>query len=210
MILVERDFLKKALFISTLGHFAVFSIFSFSFGKPTLQTKSAAVFFWGGLLRPGDLNPFLSAKIKAVTVLKESQVELMVQKLTPPPDLFYPQRPALVLPPAAGKLTFAPVLKFSTPLLRKKETAITFHPLLPYHLAYYFKDRPKIHIELAFKTMPESRRGPVIIKRKISSGNLEADLLAMRYIGHYLFIQQSRFSASSWQTVKIELSAQND
>jgi len=45
-----------------------------------------------------------------------------------------------------------------------------------------------------------------VIKRKISSGNLEVDLLTMRYIGHYLFIQQKRFTPNNWQTVKIDLS----
>ena len=41
------------------------------------------------------------------------------------------------------------------------------------------------------------------------SGNLEADLLSMRYINHYLSVQQQMFPVNKWQVVKIELSAQN-
>ena len=70
----------------------------------------------------------------------------------------------------------------------------------------YFKDRQLAHIELAFNIISGQKINPVVVKRKISSGNLEADLLSMRYISHYLYIQQAAFPSDVWQEVKIELS----
>ncbi|MGE5197021.1 MAG: hypothetical protein ACM3IL_00745, partial [Deltaproteobacteria bacterium] len=74
----------------------------------------------------------------------------------------------------------------------------------------YFKDRQAAHIELMFNVLPDGKSNSMDIKRKISSGNLEVDLLTMRYLSHYLFIQQAGFPANKWQTVKIELSPKND
>ena len=38
-------------------------------------------------------------------------------------------------------------------------------------------------------------------------GNLEADLVCMRYVSHYLFMQQEKITPGIWHTVKIDLSA---
>ncbi|MGE5308057.1 MAG: hypothetical protein ACM3OC_03150 [Deltaproteobacteria bacterium] len=89
----------------------------------------------------------------------------------------------------------------------KKDSVITIHPLLPYGLQLYFRDRQSAHLELMFMiytNRPEKKF--IIIKRKVSSGNLDADLLCSRYLGHYLFIQQERFATNTWQTVRIDLS----
>jgi len=89
----------------------------------------------------------------------------------------------------------------------KKDSVITIHPLLPYGLQLYFRDRQSVHMELEFMIYTNrSAKKFIIIKRKISSGNLDADLLCSRYLGHYLFIQQERFATNIWQTVKIDLS----
>jgi hypothetical protein len=93
---------------------------------------------------------------------------------------------------------------------QRKDSSIMFHPLLPYQLQLYFKDRQAVHIELQFKIEPGMGRRSIAIRRKISSGNLEADLLSIRYMQHYLFIQQARFSPDTWQTVKIDLTTKND
>ena len=84
------------------------------------------------------------------------------------------------------------------------------HPLLPHDFALYFKDRQIAHVELEFNFVSSRQPAVAVIKRKISSGNLEVDLLSMRYIGHYLFIQQTKFAPNSWRTVKIDLSAKDD
>jgi hypothetical protein len=93
---------------------------------------------------------------------------------------------------------------------RKREPMIIFHPLLPHDFTLYFKDRQVAHVELMFNIVSTGKRNSITMKRKISSGNLEVDLLSMRYIGRYLFIQQARFTPNNWQSVKIDLSAKND
>ncbi|HTZ10935.1 MAG TPA: hypothetical protein VMD04_00950 [Candidatus Margulisiibacteriota bacterium] len=92
----------------------------------------------------------------------------------------------------------------------KREQAIVFHPLLPYNFNLYFRDRQIAHVELAFNIISSGERNSIVVKRKISSGNLEVDLLTMRYIEYYLFIQQSRFPLNKWQIARIDLSAKND
>jgi hypothetical protein len=89
---------------------------------------------------------------------------------------------------------------------RERDSVIMIHPLLPFQLQMYFKDRQSVHMELMFTIASAGSRRHVIIKRKVSSGNLDADLLCARYLGHYLFIQQARFVPNTWQTVKIDLS----
>jgi hypothetical protein len=84
------------------------------------------------------------------------------------------------------------------------------YPKLPHHFLIYFKDRQRVHIELMFNIMTKAMINTILIKRKVSSGNLEADLLSMRYMSHYLFIQQSKFIPDKWQTVKIDLWAKDD
>jgi len=88
---------------------------------------------------------------------------------------------------------------------KRKDSVIIFHPQLPYDFLLYFKDRQEVHIELLFKISRDLEDRSIVIKRKISSGNLEADLLAMRYIDHYLFLQQARLPLDSWRAVKIDL-----
>jgi hypothetical protein len=89
-------------------------------------------------------------------------------------------------------------------------SVLTFHPLLPYELQLYFKDWEAVHIELMFNIVSEKGKDYIVVKRRISSGNLDADLLCSRYISHYLFIQRSGFAENKWQSVKIDLSKQEE
>ncbi len=122
-----------------------------------------------------------------------------------PVPLDCPFRPPLEAPYSTARepLKSPPVI---SGIPRYPEPAFTLHPLLPYRFDLYFKDRQQVHIELEFSVTRSDSRNFVSLRRKISSGNLEADLLSMRYIGHYLFIQQARFSLGVWQPVKIEFS----
>jgi hypothetical protein len=88
----------------------------------------------------------------------------------------------------------------------KKDPGVMIHPLLPYELQLYFQDRQSVHLELMFMITSNRSKKFIVIKRKISSGNLDADLLCTRYLGHYLFIDQDRFAVNTWQTVRIDLS----
>jgi hypothetical protein len=89
--------------------------------------------------------------------------------------------------------------------LPPRDSSIMFHPLLPYQFELYFKDRQSVHIELAFRMIPGIDKNSLEIKRKISSGNLEADLLSLRSMHNYLFLQQGKLIPHEWQNVTIEL-----
>ncbi|MDD5347749.1 MAG: hypothetical protein PHT59_03955 [Candidatus Omnitrophica bacterium] len=205
--------LRKTLFVSLAGHAALCGLFAFSFQKPVFDTPRPAIVYWGNILPQAAFVPGTDqgAARKPITQIPGSLPRLdpaygpMGQALEPDhrkpylaaaaadrkPELIQPAQPLAALP-------------------SRQDTSITFHPLLPYQLQVYFKDRQAVHIELVFNIAREKGKNTVEIKRKISSGNLEADLLSARYINHYLFIQQSRFAPDQWQTVRIDLSSKHD
>lgn len=90
----------------------------------------------------------------------------------------------------------------------RRESTLMFYPRLPYSFLIYFNDRQRAHIEFSFYV---SDKGKVaFINRRISSGNLEADLLACRYISRWLSITGTQFPANTWQTAKIDLARKDD
>lgn len=202
--------LSKAIFISLLGHIAFFSIFSLSFGNRIPKSDYTCVSFWGQFLRSSQVSPpslgGASLSIKEFFIRKPDTLALdKITRESPLPTSYY-LKPPLSLVSHTEKETF---IKKSLPLLfsSRREPTIIFHPLLPYDFTLYFKDRQVAHVELMFNILSGPIRNSIVIKRKISAGNLEVDLLVMRYIGHYLFIQKTCFTPNNWQTVKIDLSA---
>jgi hypothetical protein len=204
--------LKNTLIMSFLGHLLVFSLFSFSFDRNRLQRAESLMVFWGQILPKAALNfnnPVLAGARQISKRLDSVLPKSSNPVFNPPAD--YSIKPQVELPISPSK---EPAIK-DTPaasqfLPEKKESSIMFHPLLPYQLQIYFKGRQTVHIELMFKISSLGGKNTVLIERKVSSGNLEADLLSSRYIKHYLFIQRARFPLDTWQTVKIDLSTQND
>lgn len=210
---MKNKLLKKTVFISLLGHLTVFSIFSFSFGDRLPQAQYTSISFWGQILQGSQFNAASAALSPARNVIsfhrretkgldKISKVALMTQRayFKPQGHLEYnTEKAAFILKPEPQKL-----------ILSANEPAIIFHPLLPYDFTLYFKDRQVAHVELMYKLIPQLEASAVIVKRKISSGNLEVDLLSLRYISRYLFIQQKATMAVDWRTVKIDLSKKND
>jgi hypothetical protein len=167
--------------------------------------------FWGQILPKADLSIYQNNIVKKnrlfnnavdTSILDNLNSEIFlasVYNLKPQvPVVFNNKEKSLPLRTAAAGLNIP----------ERKESVIMFHPLLPYQLQLYFKDRQQVHIELMFNIIPGKEKNSILIKRKVSSGNLEADLLSVRYISHYLFIQQARFQPNNWQTVKIDLSTQ--
>jgi hypothetical protein len=198
---------KKTILVSLLGHLTVFSLIGFSFGINLPRINVADVYFFKGMVP--DINPthagsfagagireFLSKKI-AVLALREGKKTLPIPEgyLKPAASLSFNEEKPATEPRIQGLSG-----------LKKRESVIMFHPQIPYHVTLYFKDRQVVHIELMFNVASSGNTSSIRIKRKISSGNLEADLLSMRYISRYLFMQRLGFSPHSWQTVKIDLS----
>jgi len=204
---MKNTALNRAVFISLLGHLTAFGFFSFSFGKILPAAGSTPVLFWGAILEPMNFKPAI--KLRQYTDRCISKIDAsLIAKARPsanPPCVYgYYLKPQLSAPFNTQKTGF--VSKSSVWLFPgRKESVIILHPPLPYGFTLYFTDRQAAHVELAFKIVPYGIRNSVLVKRKVSSGNLEVDLLSLRYIGHYLFIQQARFNPGSWQSVKIDL-----
>lgn len=197
---------KKALAISLLGHLTFLGVFSFSFGPGIPSSGYADVFFLGQFLRHSDLavavcaaqagamiNPKAFLNDKAGREYSFYAPDCLRPEIPPAPlsaRKIFIQQPETKPAPAAGK---------------GKEAVVMFYPPLPRHFLLYFKDRQEVHIELMFNVTVSGGIDSIAVRRKVSSGNLEADLLAMRYIKHYLFIQKGYFPGGDWQTVKIDL-----
>jgi hypothetical protein len=186
----------------------LFNLFSFSFGKMMLKTEYAPLTFLGQILPQYELSPPQNNIRKFVRKFIAKPNTSVLDKLNHESQeaFTYNIKPASTIAFDSEK----PVLLYKvTPELiapERKEPSIMFHPLLPYQLQLYFKDRQVVHIELEFNIIPRGQKNAILIKRRVSSGNLEADLLSARYISRYLFIQQARFLPNNWQTVKIDLS----
>ncbi len=210
---MSKHILWQAIFISLLGHLTLFGMFSFSFGPKITGVNSSNIAFWGDILRTPDLmksriidlrykKEGLPGKSEILTFDKINRKNLLLPKdYTKPPVLLTLNQEKMAFAQESNPIPF---------MTARKGPAIMFYPRLPYHFALYFKDRQTAHIELGFKVVSGDTRNSVLVKRLISSGNLEADLLSMRYISRYLFIQQRGFVPDKWQTVKIDLSTVND
>ncbi len=197
---------RQTVLISLLGHLAVFNLFSFSFGSRITKANYSSVSFLGDYLNPISLMQGYPLK-QARYILREkpdtSKLKSVVQDYS---QFDYYTKPAVASVLGIEKAVTAdnvPLTQFSP---KRKESTVMFYPALPYDFLLYFKDRQVVHIELMFNIISEPNKGNYIaVKRKISSGNLEADLLSMRYINRYLFIQQFNYPSDKWQSVKIEL-----
>jgi len=203
---------KKSILISALWHLTVFSLFSFSSGGRLPSLNYPAVSFFGrilgnyGLINTPNINTY---DIKKFFFSKANTVFLDRNRQAPSISSYY-LKPQVTLALSEYKKVTLQAVSSSFIRLPKKESVVMFYPQLPYHFLLYFKDRQTVHIELMFNIVSNTRTSSIAIKRKISSGNLEADLLTMRYLSHYLFIQQMGLPANTWQSVKIELSPKND
>lgn len=211
---MKSSLFRNTLFISLLGHLTVLSIFTFSLGYKVPENEFGHIYSWGSILRNCDLIPVLPVvvginkkagfrpSLKVLPKGENNNQDPLVSE-----HYFKPQ---VNLPANQEKLSYVEELPPASSVRKRKEQVIMFHPHLPVNFLLFFKDRQAVHIELSFNIVTNEGAAYSVIKRKISSGNLEADLLSMRYISHYLFLQQTRFVPNSWQSVKIDLSTQND
>jgi hypothetical protein len=204
--------LRNAIIISCAGHFAALGVFGFSFGRKIPDANFGPVSFWGQVLSSSQLKPFdaslgvsfprISSSIKPDTsLLKVSQDSLDLRSFHVKPVVARSlgiEKPAFIDPAIAA-----------LPAITRNQPSIVLHPMLPYSFSLYFKDRQVAHVELLYKVEGELGNQSLFLKRKVSSGNLEADLLVLRYINHYLSIQRRNLTSEDWQSVKIDLSAKD-
>jgi hypothetical protein len=209
---MKNPLLRKTLIFSLLGHLTLFSIFSLSFGNKIPSLDYSPVNFWGsvGRMEFNNSSRIMSRGVKESFVKAQDSLRFDSATFSMKLSDSYYLKPTSVVLLHDGKPAIIQKLLASPYSFKRREPLIILHPLLPYDFTLYFKDRQVAHVELMFNLVSNGERTSAVIKRKISSGNLEVDLLSMRYIGHYLFIQQSRFTPDRWQSVKIDLSAKND
>lgn len=204
---------KYAFIVSISAHLAAFSLFSLSSGPRVFKNESR-VNFWGQLLSMREASHSLGpATAPAAAILSADKGFIPRQNiLTNSYPFLNPDK--LSLKPAAdlnpsflNKTGYYPVFEGNGfEPLRTEEKGVIFYPSLPSNFALYFRDRQSAHVELSFSFEKNSSAYQLLIKRKISSGNLEADLLISRYIKRYLYMQEGLALNEGWQTVKVELS----
>ncbi len=202
--------MKKSIIFSLLGHLTLFSMFGFSFGTKLPQANYAAVAFWGDILHNYDFaqeDHFRVLRIEKLFPYLLRDLGRQVKKQVSDPGFNVENylKPQARLASIEEKSIYK-VLPAEKPISFRKESVIILHPELPYYFNLYFKDRQVVHIALAFNIIPRGKSNSILVRRKISSGNLEVDLLSMRYLSHYLFLQQSVLAPNIWQTVKIDFS----
>ncbi|MCM8789767.1 MAG: hypothetical protein NC916_01920 [Candidatus Omnitrophica bacterium] len=196
--------LKNSFIISLFCHLLVFSLFSLSFGRKVGDIKYPYVVFWGNILPSSQILP--SDHLDVGERLPLQHLPSISFSCNGPGNFYL--KPHFQLASERQNLTQHIKSSYLSTLPQKKEQQLLFHPLLPGGFVIYFKDRPVVHIELKFNIIAGKKGNPVFVKRSISSGNLEVDLLSKRYIERYLYIQQAAFTPNIEQTVKIDLSAE--
>ena len=195
-----------ALFISIICHIFCFNNIELTFNNNLAEGSSepSKIFFLGPILQKQGFHPQSTRKaecpinmlnIRTFTDIlrtKSSSVYKLDSDFKKPPLInAFDNKIVYLKPPQA-------------PNIKEAKSSIMFYPPIPYHFLLYFKDRQTAHMEAVFYI---STQGKVAeIKRKISSGNPEVDLLIMRNLTHFLNACKSRFVLDSWQTVKVDLS----
>jgi len=203
--------LRNALVLSFFGHLALFSVFSLSFGQRFNKIGFNEVVFLGSILRSDFINTekLISSYAKTSFPQRRAQISHLRRtfSLTNTIDDSYYLKPQMPAQLSQNKAVFDDRSSANISVAKREKPVITFYPFLPSQFPLYFKDRQVAHIELSFNIISErGKKDIIVVKRKISSGNLEADLLSMRYISRYLFMQRGNFKHNNWQSVKIDLS----
>lgn len=206
------DFFRYALIGSASAHFIFFGLFSLSSG-PRLLKNESQVNFWGQLLSRRQIQSTVSAASRGLAIAGFNNTSSVLINAVPEENIFFLHQPVSAKPPAGSLLNFlskeASGIKsgdadFKPVIDKGKE--IIFYPSLPSSFELYFRDRQVAHVELLFNIEKNSSSYQIMLRRKISSGNLEADLLTSRYIKRYLYTQSNLAWAEGWRTVKIDLS----
>jgi len=200
---------KKTVIISLVGHLSMFGIFSFSFGARLPAVNYGNVSFWGPILKPYDFlsKSNLGGRALKKAIFGQPKIYPVVKEINDRELIF-----SNYLKPCAGigivndKSIFITKLIGQDYSLKRKKSVVMFYPSLPYNFSLYFKDRQVAHIGLEYSTSSRNKINYLEVRRVVSSGNLEADLLCMRYISHYLTIKKdASIGLDKWQKVKIEL-----
>lgn len=199
--------LKHTIIISICSHVLAFGFFGFSFGGKLPDLSLYNVTFLGNIMKNYEMtsrykledNDFLKDASKKNIFLPDIKNKIRTKDF----DAFLKPSAHFSALSSRGEVKINSEV-FTFPK-RSKEPTITFYPILPSHFSLYFRDRNQAHIELEYAPQGDTLRNIFVVRRKISSGNLEVDLLAQRYIEQYLSAYHSQQNFTGWKTVKIDL-----
>jgi hypothetical protein len=203
--MISRGF-RYGILVSCAFHGITAALFTFSFGRVLPAPSVTETHFLGQLLNSWDIVPEMAAAtgmvrtregVDALLPAAKSRARAVPEQL--PFAALKPGR-AVVIVPEKGSAAFHQV-----PFPVRVEPVITFYPHLSPNILLYFKDRQNIHMELGYMMELRQGRPKVQVRRRVSSGNLEADLLSMRYIGRSLMLHQVYLEPSHWYRAKIDL-----
>jgi hypothetical protein len=199
--------LKFAAIVSLFCHIFCFNSIEFTFDDKMSEKDSefSRIFFLGSILNEYDhysQDQHRETDYSKNRLNARGLTDMLAVKSSP----IYELGSDFKKPPLANLIDNKIVYlqPYLTPETKRAESSIMFYPPMPYHFLLYFKDRQTAHMEVAFYISPKGR--VLGLKRKISSGNPEVDLLIMRNLAHFLNLCKSNFALGFWQTVKIDLS----
>ena len=195
-----------AIFISLICHFFCFNNLELTFGNQSAarEVEFSKVFFLGAILEEEDY--YSQSAPKADYLINRLSTRFFNDMLN---TESLPRHEICVdfqnyYPVNLSNKKIAYFEDIPAPRISRQQPGIMFYPKIPYHFLIYFKDRQTAHMEVDFYISP---KGKILnLRRKISSGNPEVDLLIMRNLTHFLNLVKSNFALDSWQTVKIDLS----
>jgi hypothetical protein len=187
--------------ISLVAHCAAAVLFSFSLGISTRPFPYPGVLYVGKVAHAPIT--WVRQGLLPRVYLRRPDAPVPSEKVAVPAGY---AKPAHALPVLGDKVP-AYVSTVPAALPPRPDSSVMLYPQLPPGFLLYFSDRQKVHIELSFMISRTFSSVPeLVLQRRISSGNLEADLLCMRHISRYLFMRKDRFVPEQWRTIKIDLS----
>jgi hypothetical protein len=198
-----------AIFISLICHILCFNSIELSFASSAAAEKPQLdkIFFLGQILQPGSdyAQPVQEPGYAGAGLNSGLSSGILIADSSP----VYGSGPAClnISKPLLAAALDEKVVYFKSQArlpVKRADSSLMFYPPMPYHFLLYFKDRQAAHMEVAYYISPEGR--VLGLRRKISSGNPEVDLLIMRNLFPFLNLYKSNFVSGSWQTVKIDLS----
>jgi len=201
--------LFMAVIISLVCHTIIFGNVGLIFGDKIARNtfKLTKIFFLGPILQESDYNTETDSR--PGDYVSKLNTRIMIGPVKARPEQLDDfgrsaeviNKPVVFASANSKTAYFKPAGAFES---RKPGSSIMFYPNMPYHFMLYFKDRQTAHMEVTFYVSDQGRITG--LKRRVSSGNPEVDLLIMRNLTYFLNLCKSNLSSNSWETVKIDLS----
>ncbi len=204
--------LITAVIVSLLCHVFCFANIEFTFGKDDSagDLRFSEVYFLGSILPTFDSFAKLPQETDSYDSRLNNRFFVNTLDLGSSLEYNWPQSVPSSQDVSLVNLTDDKIIyALPVPSLKNKQphSSVIFYPSMPYHFLLYFKDRQSVHIEVSFYISPKGK--VTRMKRKVSSGNPEVDLLVMRNLTHFLNLCKSDLTLGAWQTVKVDLSYLN-